>query len=104
MLMLQVSFAGFQTAKGELVRSIMYPKPMDFKFYQDAIKFILVLGAIASAGMAFTVYIMFRWDVSICVHIILYDIVGVWSPLTFHYVIRQKRLHVIAGMPNMVGY
>ena len=75
MLMLQVSFAGFQTAKGELVRSIMYPKPMDFKFYQDAIKFILVLGAIASAGMAFTVYIMFRWDVSICIHIIVYSVI-----------------------------
>lgn len=57
---------GFQTAKGELVRSIMYPKPMDFKFYQDAIKFILVLGCVALAGMSFTVYIMISWHVSMC--------------------------------------
>lgn len=26
---------GFQTAKGELVRSIMFPKPVDFKFNRE---------------------------------------------------------------------
>ncbi|KAF6029314.1 ATP13A2 [Bugula neritina] len=43
---------GFQTAKGELIRSIMYPKPMDFKFYQESIRFILVLAAIALQSMS----------------------------------------------------
>ena len=32
---------GFQTSKGELIRSILFPKPMDFKFYQDSVRFIL---------------------------------------------------------------
>nr|AAH48410.1 ATPase type 13A4 [Mus musculus] len=34
---------GFNTAKGDLVRSILYPKPMNFKLYRDAIRFLLCL-------------------------------------------------------------
>uniref|UniRef100_A0A7M4FZ47 Cation-transporting ATPase n=1 Tax=Crocodylus porosus TaxID=8502 RepID=A0A7M4FZ47_CROPO len=34
---------GFNTAKGDLVRSILYPKPMNFKLYRDAFKFIVGL-------------------------------------------------------------
>jgi len=48
---------GFQTSKGELIRSILYPKPMGFKFYQDSIRFILFLFCIASLGMMYCVYI-----------------------------------------------
>ena len=47
---------GFMTSKGSLVRSIMYPPPVDFKFQQDAYKFILVLVTIASFGFTYTVY------------------------------------------------
>ena len=43
MLSVAVLHAGFATTKGELVRSIMFPKPTDFKFSQDAYKFIGVL-------------------------------------------------------------
>uniref|UniRef100_T1IUY6 Cation-transporting ATPase n=1 Tax=Strigamia maritima TaxID=126957 RepID=T1IUY6_STRMM len=41
---------GFSTMKGELVRSILYPKPVEFKFYTDFIKFFaifIVFGIIA---------------------------------------------------------
>uniref|UniRef100_A0A8C7EYV6 Polyamine-transporting ATPase 13A3 n=1 Tax=Oncorhynchus kisutch TaxID=8019 RepID=A0A8C7EYV6_ONCKI len=38
---------GFSTAKGQLVRSILYPKPTDFKLYRDAYLFLLCLVAIA---------------------------------------------------------
>nr|KAF6473241.1 ATPase 13A4 [Rousettus aegyptiacus] len=34
---------GINTAKGDLVRSILYPKPMNFKLYRDAIRFLLCL-------------------------------------------------------------
>ena len=51
-------FSGFSTAKGELVRSIMFPKPVDFKFSQDSFKFIGVLALIASIGMVYTLVIM----------------------------------------------
>ncbi|KAK2177445.1 hypothetical protein NP493_592g01064 [Ridgeia piscesae] len=45
---------GFSTAKGELVRSILFPKPIGFKFYQDAMKFILFLCCIATLGMIYS--------------------------------------------------
>ena len=55
-------FTGFSTAKGDLVRSIMFPKPADFKFSQDAYKFIGVLFGISLIGMVYTYIIM----VSVC--------------------------------------
>lgn len=39
-------FVGFATTKGMLVRSILYPKPMDFKLYRDAMRFILFLAGV----------------------------------------------------------
>ncbi|XP_068211520.1 polyamine-transporting ATPase 13A3 isoform X2 [Palaemon carinicauda] len=46
---------GFITNKGSLVRSIMYPPPVDFKFQQDSYKFVGVLAGIASIGFIYTV-------------------------------------------------
>uniref|UniRef100_A0A8C1KZX2 ATPase 13A3 n=1 Tax=Cyprinus carpio TaxID=7962 RepID=A0A8C1KZX2_CYPCA len=41
---------GFSTAKGQLIRSILYPKPTDFKLYRDAYLFLLCLVAVANVG------------------------------------------------------
>jgi cation-transporting P-type ATPase 13A2 len=49
---------GFSTAKGELVRSILFPKPVEFKFNQDAMRFIIMLTFLALVGFTFTVYMM----------------------------------------------
>uniref|UniRef100_A0A7N9I9E0 Cation-transporting ATPase n=1 Tax=Macaca fascicularis TaxID=9541 RepID=A0A7N9I9E0_MACFA len=51
---------GFNTAKGDLVRSILYPKPMNFKLYRDAIRFLLCLVGTATVGMIYTlcVYVL----------------------------------------------
>ncbi|KAG7296979.1 hypothetical protein JYU34_019897 [Plutella xylostella] len=46
---------GYHTSKGQLVRSILYPIPADFKFDRDSYKFILILTAIAILGLAYTV-------------------------------------------------
>lgn len=51
-------FVGFSTAKGELVRSIMHPKPVDFKFNRDTYIFVAILAAIAGVGFIYTVVIM----------------------------------------------
>ncbi|XP_064610270.1 polyamine-transporting ATPase 13A3-like [Liolophura sinensis] len=51
---------GFNTAKGELIRSILFPKPVGFKFYQDAMRFILFLGLIATVGMIYSIAILYR--------------------------------------------
>lgn len=45
---------GFQTTKGNLVRSIMYPAPVDFEFEEDSYRFIGFLTAIAGAGFIYT--------------------------------------------------
>ncbi|KAH0547164.1 polyamine-transporting ATPase 13A3-like isoform X1 [Cotesia glomerata] len=45
---------GFTTSKGELVRSIMYPPPVDFKFEQDSYKFVEILACIAVVGAIYT--------------------------------------------------
>uniref|UniRef100_A0A672ICA4 P-type ATPase A domain-containing protein n=1 Tax=Salarias fasciatus TaxID=181472 RepID=A0A672ICA4_SALFA len=39
-----VTSTGFFTAKGNLVSSILYPQPIDFRFYKDAFKFLFILG------------------------------------------------------------
>nr|XP_013815067.1 PREDICTED: probable cation-transporting ATPase 13A4 isoform X1 [Apteryx mantelli mantelli] len=46
---------GFNTAKGDLVRSILYPKPMNFKLYRDALRFMMFLIAFAAIGMIYAV-------------------------------------------------
>ncbi|KAG9493959.1 hypothetical protein GDO78_001694, partial [Eleutherodactylus coqui] len=46
---------GFNTAKGDLVRSILYPKPMNFKLYRDAFRFLMVLATVAVIGTIYTV-------------------------------------------------
>uniref|UniRef100_V5IBW0 P-type ATPase A domain-containing protein n=2 Tax=Ixodes ricinus TaxID=34613 RepID=V5IBW0_IXORI len=46
---------GFLTAKGELVRSIMFPKPVDFKFNRHIKNFLLFLASLASIGVIYTV-------------------------------------------------
>ncbi|XP_009680413.2 probable cation-transporting ATPase 13A5 isoform X1 [Struthio camelus] len=45
---------GFNTAKGDLVRSILYPKPVNFKLYRDAFKFIIGLSLIGILGLIYT--------------------------------------------------
>lgn len=42
------------TAKGGLVRSILYPPPVDYKFEQDSYKFIMLLGVVACIGFVYT--------------------------------------------------
>lgn len=45
------------TAKGGLVRSILYPPPVDYKFEQDSYKFIMLLGLTAVLGFFYSVVI-----------------------------------------------
>lgn len=41
---------GFNTTKGALVRSMLFPKPSGFKFYRDSFRYISVMGCIAILG------------------------------------------------------
>jgi magnesium-transporting ATPase (P-type) len=53
---------GFSTAKGELVRSILYPRPTKFKFYEDSFKFIGVLAFLALLGFVANTIIQILWE------------------------------------------
>ena len=41
---------GFNTTKGALVRSMLFPKPSGFKFYKDAFRYVSVMAAVAGIG------------------------------------------------------
>lgn len=41
---------GFNTTKGALVRSMLFPKPSGFKFYEDAFRYISVMAGVAGIG------------------------------------------------------
>ncbi|XP_072175321.1 polyamine-transporting ATPase 13A3-like [Diadema setosum] len=45
---------GFSTAKGRLVKSILYPKPTEIKLYRDALLFVGILFIIAILGVIYT--------------------------------------------------
>ncbi|PAV92292.1 hypothetical protein WR25_13111 [Diploscapter pachys] len=53
-----VLHTAYSTLKGQLVRSIMYPKPVDFRFTKDLFKFIMFLGCISGCGFLYTMIIM----------------------------------------------
>ena len=62
---------GFCTSKGELVRSILYPKEVMFKFYEDAVKFVGVLACLATLGMIYSATTLIMKHVS-CLHTVLF--------------------------------
>ncbi|KAI9837580.1 MAG: hypothetical protein M1819_007231 [Sarea resinae] len=41
---------GFNTTKGALIRSMLFPKPSGFKFYRDSFRYISVMAGIAALG------------------------------------------------------
>ncbi|KAJ1828260.1 hypothetical protein LPJ56_001215 [Coemansia sp. RSA 2599] len=55
---------GFNTTKGMLVRSILFPKPTSFKFYRDAFRFIGVLAIVALVGFIINTVNLHRLGVS----------------------------------------
>ncbi|XP_063273631.1 polyamine-transporting ATPase 13A2 isoform X3 [Prinia subflava] len=60
-----VTRTGFCTAKGDLISSILYPKPVTFKFYKDAVKFVLFLAVLALIGTLYSILILVRNQVPV---------------------------------------
>jgi len=58
---------GFNTTKGSLIRSMLFPKPMGFKFYRDSMRFIVVLAGIAGLGFLASAAQFIRLGVSLTV-------------------------------------
>ena len=62
---MMVHRTGFLTAKGNLVQSILFPRPNNFRFYRDLIVFISILASIAFCGFTVSVYNMIRLQSSV---------------------------------------
>ncbi|KAL0227920.1 hypothetical protein RCL1_004063 [Eukaryota sp. TZLM3-RCL] len=55
-----VTRTGFFTAKGTLVRNILFPKSSKLAFYTDAFKFIGIFALVASIGCAYSIYVAIK--------------------------------------------
>ncbi|XP_028849231.1 polyamine-transporting ATPase 13A2 isoform X2 [Denticeps clupeoides] len=60
-----VTRTGFFTAKGDLISSILYPKPISFRFYKDAMKFLLFLGFVALMGTIYSLVVLSKSNISV---------------------------------------
>ena len=64
---------GFNTTKGALVRSMLFPKPSGFKFYKDAFRYISVMGGIAAVGFTASFINFIRLHVRISVSFLPFE-------------------------------
>jgi cation-transporting P-type ATPase 13A2 len=78
---------GFNTTKGALVRSMLFPKPSGFKFYRDSFRYITVVAGIALLGFIASFVNFVRLGVSF--HVILSIIILLTSyfQLAWHLII-----------------
>uniref|UniRef100_A0A670ZUI1 Polyamine-transporting ATPase 13A3 n=1 Tax=Pseudonaja textilis TaxID=8673 RepID=A0A670ZUI1_PSETE len=93
---------GFSTSKGQLVRSILYPKPTDFQLYREAYLFLLCLVGVAGIGFLYTIVISILHQVPARIIIIeSLDIITITVPpalpaaMTAGIVYAQRRLKKI---------
>ncbi|KDQ21478.1 hypothetical protein BOTBODRAFT_25926 [Botryobasidium botryosum FD-172 SS1] len=76
-----VARTGFNTTKGALIRSMLFPKPMGFKFYRDSMRFIAFLAGLALCGFFASAFQFVKLGVSwgtICVRAL--DLITVVVP------------------------
>lgn len=90
---------GFYTAKGELIKSILFPKRFDFQFYKDAVKFVFFMFSIAAIGMAYSIWLyLLRGSHTVRIILRTLDIITIVVPpalpaaMTAGIVYSQQRL------------
>lgn len=90
---------GFSTTKGELLRAIKFPRPLGFRFYKEAMRFVYFLFFLSSIGMGYTIYLYVERKVPILTTILrALDIITIVVPpalpaaLTVGIVYAQNRL------------
>ncbi|GAB6022802.1 hypothetical protein CHUAL_006900 [Chamberlinius hualienensis] len=85
----------YSYTKGELVWAILFPKPIDFKFYRDSVKFIGFLTLIASFGMiyALVIFILRKAQASFVIKCVL-DIVTIVVPPSLPAVMTVGSVYV----------
>lgn len=72
---------GFDTFKGFLIRQIIFPPPLKFKFYEDSIKYICFLACLSFGGLLYTLYCSIKAkDTAIEIFLSCCDLVTVVVP------------------------
>jgi len=103
---------GFNTAKGSLVRSMLFPKENYFKFYRDSFNFIFVLFIIALIGFCGSLFNFIKYGVPVSIIIIrALDLITIVVPPalpatmsigTSFAISKLKELNIFCISPNHV--
>lgn len=107
---------GYDTYKGFLIRQIMFPPPLKFKFYEDSIKFVVFLCCLAVGGIVYTIVLSLRYGLTLLeAFVACADLVTVIVPPALPAVLtvgvtlaigRLKRAHItttFAAKLNICG-
>ncbi|KAF9177839.1 hypothetical protein BGZ51_000548 [Haplosporangium sp. Z 767] len=104
---------GFNTTKGTLIRSMLFPKPNDFQFYRDSFRFIGILACIAFCGFLVSTVNFIRMGVPVRLMIIkALDLVTIVVPPalpatmsigTTFAIARLKRSNIFCISPTRVN-
>ncbi|KAG7665956.1 uncharacterized protein J8A68_000579 [[Candida] subhashii] len=104
---------GFNTTKGSLVRSMLFPKPTGFKFYQDSFKYIGFMTIIAAIGFTYSTYNFMKLGLSTRIMILrALDIITIVVPPalpatltigTTFALARLKKLDIFCISPTRVN-
>lgn len=72
---------GFSTTKGQLLRSMLFPKPTGFKFYKDAFKYIGFMGLVAACGFVYSIHNFLKLELSTSIIVLrAFDIITIVVP------------------------
>ncbi|KAL6452467.1 YPK9 Vacuolar cation-transporting ATPase YPK9 [Candida maltosa Xu316] len=104
---------GFNTTKGSLVRSMLFPKPTGFKFYEDSFKYIGFMTVIAAIGFTYSTYNFIKLGIDKKVMILrALDIITIVVPPalpatltigTTFAIARLKKLQIFCIAPTRVN-
>jgi len=97
---------GYLTAKGSLVRSILYPPPADFRFDKDTYRFIWILAAVATSGSIYTAVskvskIMFKFKSLYLSFFLIYTVQASRGLTVFDILVKSLDLFTIVIPPAL---
>jgi cation-transporting ATPase 13A3/4/5 len=84
---------GFNTTKGSLVRSMLFPKPSGFSFYRDSFRYIFVMAGIALLGFVVSLINFIHLKVRIP-YIVFSDVAYLW--LSFLGMLSSFELRILS--------
>ncbi|KAJ1086895.1 hypothetical protein NDU88_000093 [Pleurodeles waltl] len=104
---------GFNTTKGDMVRSILYPKPVNFKLHRDVARFFMFLAFLALIGIVYTIIIFVprrisAWRIIVESLVLLTSAICPIIPaaLTVGILYAQRRLkqkHIFSISPHRIN-